>query len=842
MVRQGGYASTLAAAVCLWLTGCASVGDLGATTDPLVARLAEQLDRDDWRPDPAWSPYGDAAAFRWRLGSGATTADGEGSTAALTVEGLLADWNDRGPAERGIHPLLVLAGRADRVGTNAAILLARSDPAAAAPLADQLAGMVTGDSIEASEADGFAALLSRVRRPTAPAAKADRPSGTTRAATAEAWCHLLSAGDGAAEDRLAAAGRAWQRTDLPDVVRGELLRGLARHLPPERIVGYGDLFVGGASAAPPELRRAAIEGCVLYASAHRGRPFAADDWPGTIEIAAFDVEAAVRRGYGCWAALAGHPDAVAILTAQLQDTDAETSSSAVESLGLLRTDAARKALELVAAKPSETLRAAAAGPLAAWGPAALRPLMADESPHVRRAAVAALGRCPSPEAAVLLDSVIADGDLDVQRRAVAATADWPDDRALPVLLAGLQNSALRTRREALDEVRRRTGFGDSFPVTAEPAEREVALRELATKHGWPLDGMTRFRLATSDAPKAAASTPNEAVTAALGRLTDPATTAADQESAFAVLREAGAAAAPSVETFCLGHPGPIADRLQSDLLPAISPAHAAATEIGSDDVVIRRRGAGRLAELGRTATLSPLVLRRVHERLAREQDGLVWRQIMAAIADDATPDAEQIALLALNNTWPDVRRLGCEYASRHARSNHATWVLPLLSDENDAVRLAAIEAIGRSGTSAGPDAATGLRAAAAGSDQTARFAALAALARLGDESGSTGLLRWAEYEAPAERIKAVKAIAATGRRRFEPDLARLAWTERDALVRRELLASLEALVPPPQRPEGSDAASPEDRVKAWASRWGGAVSTMSRPDGEAGPIPAAAGE
>lgn len=831
MARQGGYASTLA--VCLALTGCASIGDVAARHDSILAQLAERLDRDDWRPDPAWSPE-HKDQLRWRLGLSSPAVDGDGS--AATIETLLAEWDNRGPAGRDGHPLLILSGRSGRVGANAAILLAQSDPVTAAPLAGRLAGLVTGDAPEPTASSDFASLLTRVGLISAEAAKNDRPSDMTRAAAAEAWCRLLAAGEGCAEGRLAVPGRAWQRTDLPDLVRGELLRGLARHLPPERIVGYGDLFVGGPSAVPVELRRAAIDGCVLFAAGHPDRAFMPGDWPGTVENAGFDIDPPVRRGYGRWAALARRPEAVTILNAQLQDTDPETSAAAVESLGLLRTDAARAALEVVAAKPSETLRAAAAGSLAAWGAAALRPLMSDESPHVRRAAVAALGRCPSPDAAVLLDSVIADGDLDVQRCAVAATADWPDELALPVLSASLQNSALRTRREALDELRRRTGFADPFPVAGEPAEREAAVREVAAKYGWPLDGLTRFRLVESDSLKERSAPSNS-----LWRLADPAVTAADQEAVFARLREAGPAAVPPIESFCLDHPGPVAERLLAELLPSLSLAHAAAVELASDDVVIRRHGAGRLAEFGRTATLSPLVLRRVHERLAREQDGLVWRQVMTAVAEDATPEAEQVALLALNNAWPDVRRLGCEYVSRHARSNHATWVLPLLSDENDSVRLAAINALGRCGASAGPESAAGLRAAAAGSDRAVRFAALAALARLGDESGSAGLLRWAEYEPPPDRIRAIEALAATGRRRFEPDLARLAWTERDALVRRELLAALEILVPPGQRPAGADAASPEDRVKAWASRWEGPGSTMSLPDAEAGPTPAAAG-
>ena len=126
----------------------------------------------------------------------------------------------------------------------------------------------------------------------------------------------------------------------------------------------------------------------------------------------------------------------------------------------------------------------------------------------------------------------------------------------------------------------------------------------------------------------------------------------------------------------------------------------------------------------------------------------------------------------------------------------------------------------------------------------ARFAALITLARLGDETGAAGLLRWAEYEAPSERLKAVRAIAGTGRRRFEPELARLAWTERDALVQRELLSALESLVPPAQRPAGSDAPAHTDRLKAWASRWEApaASSTMAAPDPGPDPAPAAGPE
>jgi hypothetical protein len=283
---------------------------------------------------------------------------------------------------------------------------------------------------------------------------------------------------------------------------------------------------------------------------------------------------------------------------------------------------------------------------------------------------------------------------------------------------------------------------------------------------------------------------------------------------------------PALEDFCLAHAGRIADEIIADVLPELAPAYAALKELASDDVAVRRHGAGHLAQLGRSATLSALVLQRLHALLTHEQDGLVWRQAMAAIAADATSGADDIALLAANNSWPDVRRLACEYAGRHCRAEHATWLLPLLTDGNDAVRLAAIDAAGRCansiaiGSEAGASGTpTGLRAAAADPNRTIRFTALVALARLGDEAGSLALLRWAEYELPPERTKAIRAIADTGRRRFEHDLMRLAWTERDESVQRELLAALESLVPPSQRPEGAAAIGAEDRLKAWAARW-----------------------
>lgn len=816
MRQQGSHGFACAVALCcgLCLSGCASLADMSAfaAKNPELAQIAGEFEQVHWTLDAAWSC--DARdAFRWKL-AGAPHAEQHATD----------------PVQ--LKPLIHAPGR---IGRTAAILIGRESKTPSPAVVAILAEIVTGEAsgrrlrtlrevvadwgtpLDASEATDIA------------------PTTNERAAAAEAWCHALAASDPAIDVALDRPARLWRRDDLPDEVRAELVRGLARHIAPERIVGFDELLPADPTTVSTSLRQAALEGCILFAVARQPREYSADVWPASIENARFDPDASLRRLYGRWLAAAGHPETITQLEAQLADTHPTVSLAAIQSLGAIRSDAARDALHRIAAKPAETLRNAAVDALAHWSRDEITPYLEDESPIVRRTAVACLGRWESPEAAVLLDSVLADADLDIQRRAVAATKSWSDEYAVPVLLSGLQSASVRTRRECLDELRRRTGFEEPFPITAEPEERAQAVADLCTAHGWSGDRLTAFRLATTK-PAAPAAEPPPDVQATLQRLAAQDLESAIRDALLKSLRESGPGAVPAIEAFCLDHAGRTADLITAEVLPHLAPAHAALNELARDDVAVRRHGISRLAELGRSATLTPFVLQRLHSLLTHEQDGLVWRQAMAAIAADATPGAEAIALLAANNSWPDVRRLGCEYAGRHCRAEHAAWLLPLLSDGNDAVRLAAIDAAGRCansvaiGSESGPSGSpTGLRAAAADPNRTIRFAALVALARLGDEAGSLALLRWAEYELPAERTKAIRAIAETGRRRFEHDLMRLAWTERDESVQRELLAALEAIVPPSQRPEGALAIGAEDRLAAWAARWEavGGSSTMA---------------
>lgn len=815
MRQQGSHGYACAVALCcgLWLTGCASLANVSALAieDPEASRLAEELDQAQWILDAKWSSDR-IEGYRWKL---AEASHDKIASNDARLESLL-----RTPGRSSRTAAILLAQQSDKIPTEALAIL---------------------EDVVVGEQTRSRSLREIVTWWDSQNEDASSPSTNERAAAAEAWCHALAVGGSTIDVALDRPARLWRQKDLPDEVRGELIRGLTRHIAPERIVGFDELLPGDPTTVTTSLRKAALEGCILFAIKEDSPQFDSSEWPAALENAQFDPDASVRRLYGRWLAAAKHPDAIARLEAQLTDASPIVSLGAIESLGRLRTDESREALRRIAAKPSETLRNAAVNALGYFSLDEVKASLEDESPVVRRAAVTAIGRWESAEGAILLDGLLADSDLDVQRKAVAATRSWSDEFALPVLLSGLKNASVRTRRECLDELRRRTGFEEPFPVTGDPEERSKAVAELGAAHGWPVDRLTTFRLETTTPEPPAAEPPTD-VHATLEQLAAPDLDPPKREVMLKALRELGASAVPALEVFCLEHAGPTADLIVADVLPELAPAHAAFAELASDDVAARRHGASKLAELGRSATLSTFVLQRLHTVLTHEQDGLVWRQVMAAISADATPGAEEIALLAANNSWPDVRRLGCEYAGRHCRAEHAAWLLPLLTDGNDAVRLAAIDAAGRCansiviGNESRPGGSpSGLRAAAADPNRAVRFAAFVALARLGDEAGSLALLRWAEYELPAERTKAIRAIADTGRRRFEHDLMRLAWTERDQSVQRELLAALESLVPPSQRPAGAGAIGAEERLSAWAARWEAVSGSSTMVDARADP-------
>ena len=787
-----------------------------------VAALARLLDHDLWRPAADWPVLDADGAIgdHWRFGERVLEGSPGTTDDIATAVAHLLD------APGGTAALRQLALQPTRSGRNATIVSALRNPQPAdTALTTQLRALVLADDALSD------AALSQAERAATPDAAVPLP---VRAAAAEAWCRTLGAEDDPAQ-ALAEPAQLWTQPALPEPVRLELLRNLARHLPPAGLAGLDGLLADSASsphftssANSTSWRRVAVEGCAAFAATHRSRPYSSDDWPIGLETARFDHDAAVRRAYGRTLAAAQHPEAVRLLAAQLHDTDASVAAAAAISLAIVQTPAAAQLLRTIATGSGERTRAGAVTALAAWGPDELATFATDESPSVRRAAIAGLARWPSGDAALLLAAAVTDADLEVQSEAVAAVAAWPDEFALPVLISAFQTAALRTRQEALIRLRQRTGITEPLPVSGTADERATALQAVAAQHGWPVAALTGFRL-QSAATASAAPAASPEVTALLNALSDASPPTVDGIiTQLTALPPSDATAEPdrqAIEAYCVAHPGRTAQRLREQVLPRLSPAYAAVAELANDDVAFRRRAAGRLATLAASATLPPVVLTRLYDHLTRETDDFVWRQALAAVAADATPAAGQIALLAVHHPVADIRRGGCEVLGRHALPQQAAWLVPLLRDESRAVQLAAIDAIGRCQNAAIIDAADpatdpagSLRLASADPDADIRFAAAVALARLGDAAGRDALLRSAGYEAAAGRTAAIHALAELRLPEVVPQLRRLCRSERDPLVQRDLLAALETLVPPAARPPGADAATTAERLAAWAAQ------------------------
>ncbi|HEV7999162.1 MAG TPA: HEAT repeat domain-containing protein, partial [Planctomycetaceae bacterium] len=308
----------------------------------------------------------------------------------------------------GMRCLHRLARVDSLAGWNAAILWGQHDPQSAVEIVDVLERLVikpplyvaeTGepdsgkpegtkaapstaskDSNAANDAKHKAAENPPPHRPTR------RIAPATQAAAAEAWCLVLSASAGQAVDGLAPAGRALERVNLPNSVRGEVFRGVSAWVPPAHIPRLENALRQGEkkTRAPADIRQAAIEGCLIYAinreradQTHSAAPVPAraaaaskrlpSDWPSTVMNCRIDPDFQVRRTFIQWLGRARPDGAFELLKTQAESAEVALRAAALESLGRLHTEAAHAEIKSQADKTRDTLRAAAVGALSGWG-------------------------------------------------------------------------------------------------------------------------------------------------------------------------------------------------------------------------------------------------------------------------------------------------------------------------------------------------------------------------------------------------------------------------------------------------------------------------------------------
>ncbi|HID21861.1 MAG TPA: hypothetical protein EYP14_05600 [Planctomycetaceae bacterium] len=767
-----------------------------------------------------------------------------------------------------LQALRELTRRKGLVGWNASILLAQRDPTAGREVRDNLERLVAGSAFDRpQDAPELPSDSEASEREAGPSVV--QPSPALRAAAAEAWCHVLireapAAGLEERQNALAPAGRLLRRPELPNSVRGELFRGCARWIPPDRIPRLANALqrAPDGQRAPAAIRRAAMEACLLFAlyksevlgiptataapatglspsdraartTVRRQADYEEQDWPQSIWNGQDDPDARVRILFGRWLAAARPPDAHDRLCRQLDDQDITVREEASVSLGRLGTAAALATLRRQAERPEARIRRSAVRGLAEWGPGELTRFLDDEAFSVRVTVARELARFPQARAAVLLQRLVADRSAEVQKQAIDAVADWPDEIAIPVLLRGLRDGTLANRQRCRERISRRLGTDVAITVEAPREERVRQITRLVQQYGWAgglLKALQAEELRTM--PTITDQRKSE-ITSWLETVCRHTWGSEPSEKAWQKLRQIAPEEVTIVERFASERRDADSEVLYTEVLPRLDAAYAALRNLSSPEVAVRRRAAQKLASLGQARSLTPFMVRRLRDLLAQEQDSLVWRFAMQAIMRDDNDEAAQLALLAVNHAWPDIRLLGCRYIARHGRPQYARWLLPLLHDANREVQLEAVRAAGLCRNpivldglphpdSSEAIASGGLRSLLNHQDARIRLATAVSMSRLGDDQGMQELTRLSYHSDAQLRIEVIRAIGRTGRARFIEHLVRLAWTEKHPAVKRAILRSLEELTPTEELPrELATATNDDDRIYAWVAWWQG---------------------
>ncbi len=755
-----------------------------------------------------------------------------------------------------------LAQRPDQVGWNAAIVWGHIDPVeaqAVEPILAKLAGsnrVQTEPEKKTSQIDVATtpparSIPDRLRgfwQDAAPKEVSEdesittnvMPSDSTRAAAAEAWVRLLSHQPGEPREQFAPAGCILEGSNLPMGVRVELYLGLARWIPPDQIPRLSNALqqTGDGRRPPVEVRRAALQACLIHAlfandtgkrvlrrNSEDEPEYRAELWPESIANAQYDPDGRVRRLFGQWVVSSDYPEALSVLTSQLDDRDIRVREDAMLSLGRMGTQSARATLVELSRKQEEWVRANALRGLAFWGEDAVAFAVRDKSAEVRRTLAEVLSEYPNMRSALLLRQLLQDRSLPVQSQAVASVNQWPEHDALPLYLHGMQEGVWQTRRQCLEGLRSRTEEEIAFPLDASFSERVAAIRALSRR--LQISTIDWQELQTSGIADQTINNDSQAdIRYHLNTLQNSPMSSPQRDISIEFLQKLAASDVPAIETCLMETTRPQADSLMYEsVLPKLSPAHDALKRLKAADVFQRRRAAQKLAVLSRQGSLSPLVVRRMQQALINEQDQLIWRSAMQAISDDGTKEASGLALLAINHSWADVRLVGCRHFVRHGSPAAATSLIPLFSDRNRKVQIEAIRAAGhcrnpivvrQRQVKPGATVQHGLESLLNHADRDVRFAVAVAMSQLGDSRGIHEMIRLSYSTDVTQRSRIITEMGNSGQSRFVEHLVQLGWTESNRDVKLQIVRALSQLVPADLQPRNLDTSIPiDDQLEIW---------------------------
>ncbi|HEV3137706.1 MAG TPA: HEAT repeat domain-containing protein [Pirellulales bacterium] len=402
-------------------------------------------------------------------------------------------------------------------------------------------------------------------------------------------------------------------------------------------------------------------------------------------------------------AIAAHraPHAIEYLQEALGDGTIDVQLAAIEALGELGSDDAGILLSKLKGHPFDLARAATVGAMAAAGmDAEVEAAAKDTSWQVRVAVAQTLAqaghqsRKVAASTVVMAQNLARDANGDVQRQAIAALSTWPLEQAGPVLLLAVSEGGYLARKTAAAQLAARWPAAADF-FADEPTERRTA------------------------------------AIAELKRLWSETHRAID-----------GAA---------------VADDAEEQPLIAFSEERVEGVleRLSSKDVTERREAAAELAVRTATVQLGQLALNRLAELVESEQDPLVWRRVFSAIAGDSRDSAVRIADTAIGNASVEVRRGACEYLTAHGDPRHGAALLGVLQDPDRTVALAAVRALGATGSVNDPQP---LLRMLDSPDKQLQLEAALSLSRLHADQGTLALERLCSDADVDLRVRAANAM------------------------------------------------------------------------------------
>ncbi|MGA2253093.1 MAG: HEAT repeat domain-containing protein [Thermoguttaceae bacterium] len=573
-------------------------------------------------------------------------------------------------------------------------------------------------------------------------------------------------------------------------LHAELLRALSRHVD----AGDDPRFLEAVRVPSAQVR---IETLRAWAAGTRGM------MPTEIVDLRSDDNPRVRATAIAALAARKPPAARDHLTSALHDVDLQVRLAAIHGLGQLDDTQARATLADLLKDRSELIRAEAVAAVAVRGSrAVVLGAAGDLSWRVRLKVAEALAGYGDSDGAATARHLLNDPSAEVERQVVRSLAAWPGEIAGPVLLDALGKDAITVRKLAAEQFAARWPAAGRFPFEAQPARRTEALSELQGQYQRAF-GDTQVKVTTPSSPQPQAATSDAQVEKLLA--------AGD----FHALAEIGPTVVATLERLAIDRKLTLPEPVYHDVLPQHSTVFAILDRMHSENVDQRRRAVEELDAAANKQPLSRLAVARLCDLATSETDAAVWLGGLDALRDNGDEPAMRMTRLALGQAAGAVRRRACEYLAAHPDPAHEVFLVPLLSDTEQAVVVAAIRALGAAGQIRDIEV---LKKQFASANEEVQLETAVALMHLRDRSGEEAIERLSYSSDIKTRARVAQALGSLGDARLAGILIRL-LDDPKAMVSHAALASLPKAVGRELSQSGDGATVPATEQVARWKKW-----------------------